>query len=453
MKSIIYNITLAALAIIGVASCTPTVDDVFDKPSSERIENYYNEVDEILKGSKEGWRVEYYASTTYGGYNMFCKFEGDKVTFASEKAGNHHAAGVDDKGNLIRATSHYKMEQSMGAVISFDSYNPILHYYSEPKNADYGIAGDGMAGDFEFRIRSASKDSIVLVGKKHNSVIRMYPISSGTTWEDYYKKVKETEHLMAARTYFLFKNGEDQKVTINTSYRRLVFNYTDEKGIPTSVGAPFIITAEGYKFYVPFKLNDQITINALTKSDDGIYKATNDQNIWIESQILPLVEQLNNSMWFISVANLGAFAQPYWKTFQTALETAGTNHSKATLYWAFIGNNNGKVGFHMNAGGDRATVGLTITTDKDAGDNIVKIRYNIANTNKAGTSFYENYKLKEALKPFIGNSKVSTRTFKLEVDNPRRPTYMILTDQKEPTNIIRLSAEELHYPFGDEPEG
>ena len=107
----------------------------------------------------------------------------------------------------------------------------------------------------------------------------------------------------------------------------------------------------------------------------------------------------------------------------------------------------------MNAGGDRATVGLTITTDKDAGDNIVKIRYNIANTNKAGTSFYENYKLKEALKPFIGNSKVSTRTFKLEVDNPRRPTYMILTDQKEPTNIIRLSAEELHYPFGDEPEG
>mgnify|MGYP000915681198 FL=1 len=59
MKSIIYNITLAALAIIGVASCTPTVDDVFDKPSSERIENYYSEVDEILKGSKEGWRVEY----------------------------------------------------------------------------------------------------------------------------------------------------------------------------------------------------------------------------------------------------------------------------------------------------------------------------------------------------------------------------------------------------------
>jgi len=450
MKRIIYNITLAALAIVGVASCTPMVEDVFDKPSSERIEEYYNEVDQILKAAPEGWRMEYYASTTYGGYNVFCKFEGEQATFASEKVGSTHEAGVDENGKLIRATSHYKMEQSMGAVISFDSYNPVFHYYAEPKNADYGASGDGMDGDFEFRIRSASADSVILIGKKHNSIIRMYPIESGTTWEDYYNKVQNTEKTMTARTYYLFQNGEDKEVTINTSYRRLVFNYINEEGVATSVGAPYIVTDKGYKMYKPFTLND-ITIEGLEiGAEDGIYKATNDPNIWIEAQTLPLVEQLNNSMWFIKYDNLGAFAQPYWDQFKTALEKAGTNQSKATLYWALIGSYSGKKGFHMNAGGDQASIGFAITAENEEG-NIVKIKYNSKDCNKAGTNFYDKFKLKEALIPFIGKSKVSSRIFKLEVDNARRPSYMILTDQDEPTNVIRLEAEETYYPFGDEP--
>lgn len=450
MKRIIYNITLAALALIGVASCTPTVENVFDKSSSQRIADYYNEIDQILKSSKAGWRVEYYASTTYGGYNMFCKFEGENVTFASEKVGKGHKAGVDASGTLLRATSHYKMEQSMGAVISFDTYNPILHYYSEPKNADYGTDDEGMNGDFEFRIRSASKDSVVLVGKKHNSVVRMYPIEQGTTWEDYYNKMKATEKLMSARTYYLFKNGEDQKMIINTSYRRLVFKYKNEEGLPTLSAAPFIITADGYKFYRPFTVNG-ITIEALMKGDEGVYKATNDNNVWIESQTLPLVEQLSNSPWYISVRNLGAFAQPYWEQLHTALEKAGANQSKATLYWALVGSYNGKLGFHMNAGGDIASFGFEILSQNEAGD-LVKIKYSSKATNKAGDKFYKKFKLKEALIPFIGKNKVSSRTFKLKVDNPRRPSYMILTDQNEPTNVIRLEAEGVMYPFGDEPK-
>ena len=451
MKRIIKNISLVALVMFGAASCTPVVEEVFDKSSSERIQDYYTEVDQILKSSEEGWRMEYYASTTYGGYNVFCKFSGEEVTFASEKVGNTHDAGVGEDGQLIRATSHYKLEQSMGAVLSFDSYNTVFHYFSEPKNSDYGTSGDGMEGDFEFRVRSASADSIILVGKKHQSIVRMYPIEKGTTWEDYYNKVKQTESTMSARTYYLFKNGEDQNVTINTSYRRLVFNYINEEGVSTAVGAPYIVTDKGYKMYKPFTLND-ITIDELVIGDeDGIYTATNDPTVWIESQTLPLVEQLNGSMWFIKYENLGEFAQPYWDTFREALKTAGADNKKATLYWALIGSYSNKKGFHMNAGGDQASIGFTITAENDEGD-IVKIKYNSKDGNKAGTNFYDKHHLKDALIPFIGKSKVSSRTFKLEVDNARRPTYMILRDQDEPTNVIRLEAEECYYPFGDESE-
>jgi len=450
MKRIINNIAFVALALFGATSCTPMVEDVFDKPSSERIEEYYNEVDKILKSSEEGWRMEYYASTTYGGYSVFCKFEGSNVTFASEKVGSTHPAGVDENGQLVRATSHYKMEQSMGAVISFDSYNPVFHYFSEPKNSDFGTSGEGMSGDFEFRVRSACADSVILIGKKHQSKIRMYPIAKGTTWEDYYNKVQNTEKTMTARTYYLFKDGVDKEVTINTSYRRLVFNYINEEGVATAEGAPYIVTETGYKFYKPYTINGMTIEELLMGSEDGIYKASNDPTIWIEAQTLPLVEQLNNSMWFITYDNLGAFAQPYWDQFKAALEKAGTNQSKATLYWALIGSYSGKKGYHMNAGGDQASIGFSITAENEEGD-IVKIKYNSKDSNKAGTNFYDKFKLKEALIPFIGKTKVSSRTFKLTVDNARRPSYMILTDLNEPTNVIRLEAQEVYYPFGDEP--
>jgi len=449
MKKIFYFMALAAAVITTAVSCTPTVEDLFDTTSSERVEKYYGEIADILAAPAEGWRMEYYASTTYGGYTVFCKFDGSNVTFASEKVGDSHEAGVDDSGQLIRATSHYKMEQSMGAVLSFDTYNPVFHYFSEPKNSDYGTSGEGMDGDFEFRVRSACADSIILIGKKHQSKIRMYPIQNGTTWEDYYNKIKNTERIMTARTYYLFKDGQDKEVTINTSYRRLVFNYINEEGVATSEGAPYIITENGYKFYKPYTLND-VTIEELVIGDeDGIYKATNDPTVWIEAQTLPLVEQLNNSMWFITYDNLGAFAQPYWDLFKAALEKAGSNNSKATLYWAVVGNYSGKKGFHMNAGGDQASIGFDITAENEEGD-LVKIKYNSKDGNKAGTNFYNNYKLKDALIPFIGKSKVSNRVFKLTVDNPRRPSYMILTDQNEPTNVIRLEAEQKYYPFGDE---
>lgn len=449
MKNIISKIMILLVAAVATVGCTPMVKDYFDETSTERMENYTNNIKDILTAAPNGWRAEYYASTTYGGYNVFMKFEKDSVAIASEKVGPSQGAGLDENGNLIIEKSHIKFEQSMGVVLSIDVNNSVFHYFAEPKNPDgFGDSGDGMAGDFEFRVVSASADSVVFEGKKHQTHIVLLPVPADRTWKQEYEAVKSVESNMSARTYYIFNGAQDMGITVTTSYRRLVLSYLDEEGVENTVAAPFIITGDGYKFYRPFTLKD-IRFEGFYNGEDGVYHGFNNPELTLQAQTLPLIEQLSTGMWFITYDDLGAFAKPYWDTFKTALEKAGPNQSKATLYWALIGKYSGKTGYHMNAGGDQATIGFDMSS-VDGDDTRVKLKYKSSDTNKAGTSFYDKFKLKEALIPFIGKTKTSSRTFKITTDNNRRPTYFILTDESEPSNVIKLWAEERYYPFGDE---
>ncbi|MER8353197.1 DUF4302 domain-containing protein, partial [Acinetobacter baumannii] len=80
----------------------------------------------VLTSAENGWLMKYYpkANTKYGGYNLLLKFGTDgNVTAMSD------ALGADTK-----ATSHYKLEQSASIVLSFDAYNKVIHFFSDPAN-------------------------------------------------------------------------------------------------------------------------------------------------------------------------------------------------------------------------------------------------------------------------------------------------------------------------------
>ena len=194
MKKLNYFLTLI-VSLLALSSCTSEVDNYFPESSSERSAKDIEKVQKILTSAPNGWRIEYYGNLTYGGYNVLCKFDNGQVTFASEKVGKTHNAGLDDSGNLVGVNqqSSYRLIQSMGTVLSFDGYNEVFHYFSKPKNDDYGQAGDGFAGDFEFRVLSASSEKIELKGRKHGRRIVMYAMPADLQWQDYLNTIKETE--------------------------------------------------------------------------------------------------------------------------------------------------------------------------------------------------------------------------------------------------------------------
>lgn len=449
MKRLAYSILPLLAAMLGIVACTPEVDDVFDTTPSERLEQAKVSTREVLTAAQNGWRVEYYGATSYGGYNVFLKFTGDSVTVASEQVGDSQEAGVDSLGNAVTCTSHYTLDQSQGLLLSFDEYNKIFHYFSDPIINDKGaMTGDGLEGDFEFRVISACADSVIMKGKKHGSRIKMYPMDANTTWGQYIQQVAETEDYMASRSYQLEADNLESTVAVTTRYRQLYFTYLNDEGTAEQTTAPYIVTPNGYKFYNPVTVKG-VEMEGFDKgSTDEYFSASNNPNTRIYTYVPTLTETLSEGMWFINYDDLGTYAQQKWDVLFEGLANASQDKTRNRLYWALIGTYGKNTGFSMQAGSDQVVQVFTFTAANEEGDEVtIKWSSKDSNKNKTNKTYYNQHGVKEAIEPFTNGTR--GRTFKITADSKRHPSYIILTDKAEPTNVIKLWYEQQTYPFGD----
>lgn len=454
MRKISYLFALL-VSFIAFNACTSDVDNYFPESAPERATKTVAEVKKILQEAPNGWRMEYYGSLTYGGYNVLCQFKGDSVQIASEKAGKNHEAGLDASGNLITETSlaHYTVNQSMGVVISFDTFNKLFHYFADPKNEDYGEAGTGFGGDFEFRVLKYSPDSIQLQGLKHGDRIMLYPMKADMDWASYLKEVENVKNYMASSSYTLLAGNDTlAEVTQYGDYHSLIFQYPDSTGEMKRYAFPYIITPEGYKFYSEIEIGGKKFTNFSKDFNDATderFYPQGDPSICLETVVPPVVDAFQKGQWFFSASKISPESEGAWNDFMEAIKTAA-NGKEAILYQAMIGTYNNKFGFHAWLSSDYLYVELTIRDPNEEGNEIA-LQYNRNSpTNKAAQVFMKNYKLTPVLKTFSAlNNKLR---LKLETDNPRKPTYMKLIQVQKPENVLELSATQIMYPFGGSQE-
>lgn len=433
MKKILNILFVLAFTAI-YTSCTNEVDDVFDKSSAQRIQETLQTTKDLLTSAKNGWVVSYYGNTNYGGYNLYVDFKGDNVTVRNELYGD------------ASATSHYKVEQSAGAILSFDEYNELFHFFSNPSNpAGIGSNGKGMEGDLEFRILSASPDSIVMRGKKHGSKVVMKAAATDFDWNNYINTIKEVE---ASYDYsrYNFVVGDNEFATTSTGYRCLSVTKTvDDDEVTVSV--PYIVTSKGLEFYSPLELDDKIitgiTYNKGVAVEEG-WPTLNDPTIKLVPVALPLNQQFLSKDWYIAYSNLGEFAQKYWDYVEAGEESVGE-----VLYAAWFGkNSSNRFGLCFRSFDGSTTYAGTLyfnytLTDQDT----ITLNFSSSADNN-GQWYYNNAKFNYAVYPFGYNSN-QPRTFKIETDNVYNPSYLILTDQNQPNNIIKLVPEAVIDPFNN----
>lgn len=454
MRKISYLFALL-VSFIAFNACTSDVDNYFPESAPERATKTVAEVKKILQEAPNGWRMEYYGDMTYGGYNVLCQFKGDSVQIASEKAGKNHEAGLDASGNLISETSlaHYSVNQSMGVVISFDTFNKLFHYFADPKNEDYGEAGTGFGGDFEFRVLKYSPDSIQLQGLKHGDRIMLYPMKADMDWASYLKEVENVKNYMASSSYTLLADNDTlAEVTQYGDYHSLIFQYPDSTGGMKAYAYPYIITPEGYKFYREIEIGGKKFTNFSKDFNDATderFYPQGDPSICLETVVPPVVDAFQKGQWFFSASKVSPESEGAWNDFMEAIKTAA-NGKEAILYQAMIGTYNNKFGFHAWLSSDYLYVELTIRDPNEEGNEIA-LQYNRNSpTNKAAQVFMKSYKLTPVLKTFSAlNNKLRLT---LETDNPRKPTYMKLIQVKKPENVLELSATQVMYPFGGSQE-
>lgn len=416
MKKIYFLLVLFAAASINI-SCTREVDDVFDKSASERIADAIKNDTEILTAPANGWVMYYYGNKNYGGYNVLCKFNKDNtVVVASE---------IYAKAQT--AASHYKVEQSAGVVLSFDEYNEIFHWFSDPVNPDgIGTKGQGFEGDLEFRIISATPERVELKGKKTENRIIMVPLPSNMSWEDYFNAVEKAEDDMAFAQYY-FVVGTDSAL-VTSSNRNLSYSYVDSTGTTVNEKAPYIVTPEGYIFYKDLELFGTKTEKLTYKGGDKYEFVSPNGEAKMYGQLPPINVFLNDGTdWYATYKDAGSTCQSMWDAARVGIQNQTAfsgdfdlqylNYQSNVLYvyisyWGYL------------------KMKTTLI-----GDDQVKIEYDTYGNNNASLFLQNITDFDKTYLPFVG-------TFTITTDNGRNPSWIRLTSNSDPNQYITLYKQQ-----------
>lgn len=210
------------VAILAVfTSCLKEQDDYFPESPSERMASTMERVHTLLCNAEYGWEFEYYpgSSMDYGGIVYTVKF--DKLT--AEVA----CSLVPDS----TYTSYYRMTNDNGPVLTFDTYNPLLHYFSTPSASEYEAKG----GEFEFVVDSIADDLIVLYGKKTRNTMylrRLTAPAAGYTakaihvYDNFVERISGTIGNVEAEGVFNLSNKHLTLVAGSDTIRN-AFSFTD----------------------------------------------------------------------------------------------------------------------------------------------------------------------------------------------------------------------------------
>jgi hypothetical protein len=269
MKKTIFAIVLL-FSVFAFQSCLFEDDLAFANSASERLINALKADNDSLQTASNGWAMEYFATELSPGYTMLVKFN---------NAGNAVFAGKSELTKNIYATDtcSYQMIGDAGPMLTFNTFNKILHAFSEPD-----ASGLGLEGDFEFVVMKCTANQIVLKGKKRGTTILLNKLPENISWPQYFAD------LDAINSILFGNNSPKLSLNLTNNYNfsnggshifNVLMNGVDAK---ESTDNPFIITRTGIRFHSALEIEGRklqtFTLNAdksaLVSNENGDIQLT-----------------------------------------------------------------------------------------------------------------------------------------------------------------------------------
>ncbi|MBR6367769.1 MAG: DUF4302 domain-containing protein [Bacteroidaceae bacterium] len=241
----IYLFLMVAVLALAQTSCSSD-DRVFDDSSANRMENALNEYRELLVSAENGWCLEMFPGEEqeYLGTSIYLKFDKDgKVT----ATGDFPMIDGYDCGDLFE--SRYELIKQQGPLLSFVTYNPFIHAWSEPSSSDV----DGYESDYEFVVTKASATEFELKGRKRNVTLRMYALDKSVDWKKSCEELYAMREKCAALKTIALYSGS--KKLGNGKITGADFRVSGENGV---YKASFLATKTGIKFYAPINIDGNL---------------------------------------------------------------------------------------------------------------------------------------------------------------------------------------------------
>ena len=265
MKQII-SLSLLTLAVFAGSSCTDD-DQIFDKSAAQRLNETKEVYTKRLCASPNGWAMQYYPTlqdeSPFGrGFLMLCRFQDNGIaTVAMNNSASNNAYKED--------SSPWEIITDNGPVLSFNSYNDVMHTFSKPDNIS-SVSGDqsgrGYEGDYEFIVVDAPADAsyLMLKGKKRGTYNLLTPLEDTVKYENYLKDVSDFQNRMFSKespTFDVIYFGDSiYKMEDANEGVPIIYPYNGDK-VMSQTYNPFLVTKRGTDYYLRFRDKHEISEN------------------------------------------------------------------------------------------------------------------------------------------------------------------------------------------------
>lgn len=255
-------IAIAVLALTTLVSCNRDEDNLFEKSAAQRAQEAITNAQTILPAPENGWEMVYFPNkedmSSSRGYILIVKFSSDgSVSVTAKNSLTTNKEIVTDAGSTWKLISDY------GPLLSFDTYNKVLHAWSDPQSD-----GDGYLGDYEFLILKATPEIVVLKGKKHSAYSVLRPMKTADIAAHYAACEKMQSDLFGNGNIVTLQQGNKTYTLYNgASGIFRMENFGEALDLETAEHFPMCATADG--IVVSYGFGDN--------ANERVYMFTNNQ--------------------------------------------------------------------------------------------------------------------------------------------------------------------------------
>lgn len=406
MKKFFNIFAIATLALFTLQSCLHDDEEVFADKAAVRINKSVEDVKKQLTSSSNGWKMKYYTGAEYtgSGMNMLMKFDNQYAYLSTDN--------VDDPALVQHST--WTVNKDQGPVISFDTYLPILHSMSDPSSS----VVDGQQADYEFIVQRMTEDSIFVKGKKWGNKMVMVRVAEDVNWASFIAERQQVKEGLSEN----YETANGTKIEMNLKKNRM---FVDGDGI----GVAFTLEPNG------LCLQDTVNIEGEAVTFIDYNAETTDLSIpstgnWIPT-LPPLTSVFLNNTWYFDSKSMNATMKLY---FQQGIN-GSASLGETVEFMRFQPDDPGYAAFVFKSGENECYFWFQTKIVEE--DVIDLTMYGYDNNGKTYAGYGYNY-VYSAL----------WQTFKITVDNPKKPTELTLksTDGRFSCTLYK---KEVLYPFGN----
>ncbi len=306
-------ILLLLTAAVVCSACKRDEESLFSESAAQRIQTSLNNTQKALVSATNGWEMLYFPNPESAGYSVLLQFFADGHVRAASR-------NPQTTANIYKEDSRstWDIKADYGPILTFDTYNNIIHAWADPQTD-----GDGYLGDYEFLILEANNDYIRLKGKKHEAYVTMFRLGDNQDWRAYFDEVYAQREMIVKRndgTEFNYNvNGTAEKMT----YKNGMMIVDQAKGI----WYPFVVRPNGIRFERGIELGGVTTYDFVINEDMTKLVCTNNINASFtpdKTLVENLDAKLNNKVkWKVDGNDLGGAAKTAYNNMSNALKKQG----------------------------------------------------------------------------------------------------------------------------------